>query len=216
MGRLLAVVLPLALGAAVSPTLLGMQLVVLSRRVEPLKRAWAVAVGAAVVLAGYAAVAVLLARSTGGPHSPSEAGAIVKLVAAVLLLVLGIRALRATPKPAKPEHAAPHPEGRAFAIGAGLMLTNFSSIVLFLPAMHAIGIAKVGLADQLIAFVLLYAITLAPAYGPPLVVSLMGPSAKQALDNLNRFFVDHRRTISAVICFGFAALLAFAGLKVLL
>ena len=216
MGRLLAIVLPLALGAAVSPTILGVQLVTLSRRLQPLQRAWAVAAGAAVMLAGYAAFALLLARSTGGPHSPSEAGAIVKLVAAVLLVVLGVRALREPPEPAKPEHAASHPEGRAFAIGVGLMLTNFSSIVLFLPAMHAIGIAKVGLADQVIAFVLLYAITLLPAYGPPLVVSLLGPSAKQVLDHLNRFFVEHRRTISAVICFGFAALLTFAGLKVLL
>jgi Sap, sulfolipid-1-addressing protein len=216
MGRLLAIVLPLALGAAMSPTLLGVQLVTLSRRVQPLQRAWAVAAGAAFVLAGYAAFAVLLARSTGGPHSPSEAGAIVKLVAAVLLVVLGIRALRETPTPAKPEHTAPHPEGRAFAIGAGLMLTNFSSIVLFLPAMHAIGVAKVGLADQVIAFALLYAITLLPVYGPPLVVRLMGPSAKQALDHLNRFFVEHRRAISAAVCFCFAALLTFAGLKVLL
>ncbi len=216
MGRLLGIVLPLAFGAAVSPTLLAMQLVMLSRKTAPLGRAWAFAAGAAVVLAAFAAVALLVARSTGGPSSPSEAGAIVKLVAAALLLVLGVRTMRRAPQPAKPEHVAARPEERAFAVGAGLMLTNFSSIVLFFPAMHAIGISKVGLAGQVVAFVLLYAITLLPAYGPPLIVTVMGSRATPLLQALDRFFADHKRGISAGICFVFALLLAVAGLKVLL
>lgn len=215
MGHLLGIVLPLALGAAVSPTVLAAQLVELSRKTLAIKRAWAVAAGCAAVLAGFSVVALLVARSTGGSGSPSEAGAIVKLTAAVLLVVLGVRNLRRPPRPPKPEHTEHHPLRRAFALGAGLMLTNFSSIVLFFPAMHEIGISSAGLDSKLIAFLLLYSITLMPAIGPPIAVTLLGSRSIPLLERLNRFFADHRRGIAAGLCFVFAALLSFAGIRAL-
>jgi Sap, sulfolipid-1-addressing protein len=216
MGSLLGLVIPLALGAAVSPTLFAVQLVTLSRRTAPLARAWAVAAGAALVLAGFTAAALLLARSTGGSHGRSAAGAVVKLAAAAVLVVLGARTLLRGPQPAKPERVGPHPGRQSFAIGAGLMLTNFSTIALFFPAMHAIGIARVPVDGKVAAFVLLYVITLLPVLLPPTAVTLLGPRATPALHALNRFFVAHHRAVDAGICFVFAALLGFAGIHALL
>ncbi len=216
MAGLLGIVLPLALAAAISPTTLAVELVTLSRKSEAIRRAWAVAAGSALVLAGFAVLALILAKSTGGSHSPSEAGAIVKLVAAALLLALGVRALRAPPRAPKPERVGAHPLRGALLLGIGLMLTNFSSIVLFFPAMHEIGISDAGLGAQIVAFVLLYAITLAPAYGPPLLIVMLGPRADPLLQRLNGFFTTHRKGIGAGLCFAFALLLAVAGLKVLL
>lgn len=216
MASLLGIVVPLALGAAVSPTVLALQLVTLSRKTAPLARAWAIAGGCAAVLAVFAALALGLAQSTGGTKSPSEASAIVKLVAAALLLALAVRSLRAPPKPPKPERAGAHPLRRAFVLGLAMMLTNFSSIVLFFPAMHEIATSDAGLAAQLVAFALLYAITLVTAFGPPLVVTLLGPRATPALARLNAFFTAHRRGIGAGLCLAFAVLLTVAGLKALL
>lgn len=215
MARLLGIVIPLALGAAVSPTVLAMQLVTLSRKTAPVARAWAVAGGCALVLALFSVLALLLARSTGGSHSPSEAGAIVKLVAAVLLVAIAVRELRAPPPPPKPEHAGAHPLRRSFALGVGLMLTNFSTIVLFFPAVHEIAISSAGLTAQLTAFVLLYVITLLTAYGPPLLVSLLGRRATPMLERLNSFFNTHQRGIGAGLCLVFAVLLTVAGVKAL-
>ncbi len=214
MGSLLGLVLPLAIGAAVSPTVLALQLVTLSRKTRALARSWSVAAGCAAVLAGFGVVALLLARSTGGSSSPSEAGAIVKLVAAGLLVVLGARQLRAPPRAPAPEHPGAHPLRQAFLLGAGLMLTNFSSIVLFFPAVHEIGIAHVAIAGKVAAFALVYLITLLPALGPPLAVGLMGERATPLLNRLNRLFTDHRRGIGAGLCFVFAVVLAVAGLRV--
>lgn len=216
MGSLLGLVLPLAAGAAVSPTLLALQLVTLSRKTSPVARAWAVAAGSAAVLAGFSVAALLLAKSTGGSKSPSEAGAIVKLAAAALLVALGTRALLGKPRPARPERVGPHPIRQAVLLGGLLMLTNFSTIALFFPAIHAIGISRVAVADKLIAFGLLYVITLLPVLVPPLAGTLLGPRATPALHALNRFFVRHSRAIDAGICFVFAALLAIAGLDALL
>ncbi len=215
MARLLALVLPLALGAAVSPTLLAVQLVTLSRRTAPLARAWAVAAGAALVLAGFSVAALLLAKSAGGSHSRSEAGAIVKLAAASVLVALGARTLLQAPRPPKPERVGPHPRRQAVAIGAGLMLTNFSTIALFFPAMHAIGISQVTVADKAVAFALVYIVVLLPVVVPPLAVTLLGQRATPALHALNRFFVAHHQAIGAGICFVFAALLCAAGLHAL-
>jgi hypothetical protein len=213
MGTLLGIVLPLGVGAAVSPAALTVQLLTLSRKQSPLARAWTLTAGFALMLAIYAALAFALAKSTGGSHSSSEAGAIVKLIAAALLAGLGVRTLRKAPAPAKPEHVGSHPLRSAFLLGVLLMATNFSSIVLFFPAVHAIGVAKVSVSGKVLAFVLLYALTLVPAAGPPLAVTMLGSRATPILERLNRFFTTHRRGIAVGICFAFALLLALAGVK---
>ncbi len=136
MGRLLGIVLPLALGAAVSPTLLAVQLLTLSRKTAPVGRGWAFAAGCAAVLAALSVLALLVSRSTGGSHSSSDAGAIVKLAAAGLLAVLGVRNLRRPPQPPRPERTGLHPPRRAFALGVGLMLVNFSTLAPYFPAAH--------------------------------------------------------------------------------
>ncbi len=216
MGSLLAIVLPLACGAAVSPTVLALQLLTLSRRTAPVARAWAVAAGCALVLAGLSVAALLLAHGSGGSDSPSEAGGIVKLVAALLLLGLGVRQLRTPPRTdPRPEHAGAHPLRQSFGLRAAMMLSNFSTIVLYFPAVHAIGIDDADAGAKAVAFVLLYAITLLPAVGPPLVVTLLGPRATPALQRLNGFFTAHRRGIGAGICFAFALLLGATGLHAL-
>jgi hypothetical protein len=208
-GHLLGVVLPLAFGAAVSPTVLAVQLVMLSGRQAPLARAWAVATGCLLVLAMFGVIALLVAGAT--KSHKSDAGAIVKLIAAGLLLVLGVRGLLRPPQPPKPHRDSAHPVRGAFLLGIGLMLTNFSSILLFFPAMHEIGIATVAFGDKAVAAALLFVIALLPATGPPLVVTLMGSRATPLLERLNRFFTDHRREIAAGLCFLFAALLTAAG-----
>lgn len=214
MGNLLAIVIPLACGAAVSPTILALQLLTLSRRDAPLARSWAVAAGCALVLAGLSVLALALARSTGGSDSPSEAGGIVKLVAAALLVAVGVRQLRRPPAAAgPPRRESRHPLRQSLALGAAMMASNFSTVVLYFPAMHAIGIADAVAGAKVAAFLLLFAITLLPALGPPLVVTLMGARATPALERLNGFFTVHRRGIGAAICFAFAVLLAVAGLR---
>lgn len=216
MGSLLGLVVPLALGAAFSPTLLGIQLVTLSRRTAPLARSWAVAAGSAVVLALFSVLALLLAGGARHGHGRSLTGGVVKLTAAIILVGLGIQALRAAPRPPRPERIGPHPLLQAAAIGAVLMLLNFSTLALFFPAMHAIGLSRVPLDEKVIAFALVYTITLLPVLGPPVAVSLLGSRATPALHGLNRFFVAHHRAISAGICFAFAVILGTTGLHSLL
>jgi threonine/homoserine/homoserine lactone efflux protein len=216
-GHLLGIVLPLALGAAITPTIVGVQVVTLSAPRSPLKRAWLLAAGCAVVLIVESAVALALAGGTGWSDGSSTPGAIVKLVAAALLVLLGVRTLRRRGKREAPAKRADEPRlGRSFALGAGLMATNFSSLILYFPAMHEIGSSDAGATAQIVAFVLVFAITMLPAVGPPLVVGLLGERARPPLERLNRAFTEHRDQIGAAVCFVFAALLTAFALSALL
>ena len=219
MGHLLGIVLPLALGAALTPTIVGVQVVTLTAPGRPQERAWVLAAGCALVLLIESAFALALAGRTGWSDGSSTPGAIVKLVAAALLVLLGVRQLH---KRHAESRSAPRPRNdeprlrRSFAFGAGLMATNFSSLILYFPAMHEIGSSDAGTVAQVVAFVLLYAITMLPAVGPPLVIGLLGERAKPPLERLNRLFTEHRDAIGATVCFGFAALLTAFALGALL
>lgn len=219
MGHLLGIVLPLAVGAALTPTIVGVQIVTLSAPQAPLTRAWFLAAGCGVVLLLESALALALAGGTGWSDGSETPGAVVKLVAAALLVLLGARQLHKRGKgerAASPRRADGPRLGRAFAVGAGLMATNFSSLILYFPAVHEIGSSDAGTTAQLVAIVLLFAITMLPAVGPPLVVGLLGERARPPLERLNRIFTEHRDAIGAAVCFGFAALLVVFALNALL
>ncbi len=70
MAGLFGIVVPLALAAAVSPTTLAVELLTLSRKTDALARAWAVAAGSALVLAGFAARASPEIARDHAPLSP--------------------------------------------------------------------------------------------------------------------------------------------------
>lgn len=216
MGDPLGIAIPLAAGAAISPTTLTVQLLTLSRHTAPLARAWAIAAGYVVVLGIELFVAFGLAASTGGSDTPSETGAAIKLACAAVLVWLGVRALRAPAKPPKPEPETTEPKlGRYFAIGFVLMAVNVTSAVLYLPAMHDVGTADIDGAAKAGAAALVLAIAAIPAVAPPLAVTLLGARAQRALDRLSAFAGVHRQAINAGICFAFAAFLAAVALPVL-
>ena len=92
MGNLVVAVLPLALGAAVSPTLLALQLLVLSGGGHRLARAWALAAGSALVLAAFSVLcltALARVRPSHGHRSMTDAAVLIG--SGVLLGVLALR-----------------------------------------------------------------------------------------------------------------------------
>ena len=138
-------------------------------------------------------------------------------LAAAVLLARGRRAPAAQGAAAvqKPEHESRHPLRQSAALGAAMMVSNFSTIVLYFPAVHAIGISDAAVDAKVRRVRAAVRDHAAPAVGPPLVVTLMGARATPALQRLNGFFTAHRRGIGATICFVFAVLLAVTGLHAL-
>lgn len=232
MGSLLARVLPLAFGAAFSPTLLTLQVLILAGKRRPLARAWVTAAGCLLDLAAFTALGFLLMRQIPAPGSgaatataavphTSPVSAVIKLTVALVLVVLGVRQVvkRDGAADAHRSNTSTRLEtaGLGFFLGAGVvaMALNVTTLVLYIPAVHDIVESAVDVAAKAVVVAILVAITLLPVVLPPLGISLMGARAQPALDFLNGFAGRHMRAINASICFVFAVLLAWQGLRAL-
>ncbi len=220
MAALLVSVLPLALGAAVSPTLLALQLLVLTGASKPLARAWALAAGSALVLAAFALLGLTLLnhlRPAEHDHH-SVRGAVILFIAAGLLAALAVRSLRRRPMPADKHtsrtagllETAP----TYWFVGAGAigMVLNFSTLLLFLPALHEITRSAADVPAKSVAFALLYVITLLPVLAPVGLVTVLGERATPALHATRTFVAGHSRQIGIVIELVFAAYLTVKGI----
>jgi hypothetical protein len=220
MSALLVSVLPLAVGAAISPTLLALQLLVLTGPSKPLGRAWALAAGSAVVLALFSllGLTVLNHLHPAEHHHRSLRGAVIMFVAAGLLVVLAIRTIRRRPLPAD-QHTSrtasrlqTAPTYWFFGVGAVGMALNFSTLVLFLPALHEITRSTASVLARSVAFAMLFVITLTPVIGPALAVTVLGSRAAPALDATHRFVTKHSRQIGITIEVVFAVYLVVKGI----
>lgn len=216
MGATLSIVLPLALGAAISPTLLTLQLLTLSGAREQVKRAWALCAGSGVVLAAYMLLLATLARGlTLASADQSVTERVVKLIAAALLLLLGLRSLRHRHDPPKPPPKRLHDAGAPtfFGIGAGAMAGNFSSLVLVLPATHITVSSDLPPNQKTALLVMVFVITMLPVLLPVLSVSLLGKKADPVLGRMNHYAVTYQHQINAGIAFFFTALLVYSAIK---
>ncbi len=220
MAALLASVLPLAIGAAVSPTLVALQLLVLTGPTKPIARAWALALGSALVLAAFSLLGLTVLdhlHPVGHGHH-SVRGAAIMFVAAGLLALLAVRSMARRPTSAEQQtsHTADRLAGAptAWFVGVGAlgMVVNFSTLLLFLPALHEITRSSVDLAGRSVAFALLFVITLLPVLLPVGLVTVMGPRADPVLATTHRFVSKHARSIGIVIEVVFAAYLVVRGL----
>ena len=220
LGELLTKVVPLALGAALSPVVLTLQVLTLAKNRFPLRRTWAVAAGCTVVAAGWAMVALVAINQTPEANSghPDATSGVIAVVFALLLVGLGVHALtnRDANEDPKPGGDDTRPRTLAFfAFGLVAMVTNFTSFVLFFPAVHAIAVSDASGSANTIALVILMALTLVTAYAPPLAATILGARAQAGLDRLSGLVTRHRATINATICFVFAVYLAVRGIDIL-
>ena len=219
MAALLASVLPLAIGAAISPTLLALQLMVLTGATKPRARAWALAAGSALTLAGFSVLG-LTALNHLRPHEHghhSLRGAVIMFVAVGLLAALAVRSLLKRPTPA--EQQTSRTAGRLqdaptvgfVAVGALGMVVNFSTLVLYLPALHEITRSSVGLVGRSTAFAVLFLVTLLPVLAPVGLVTILGTRADPVLGATHAFVTRHTRQIGIVIEVVFALYLVAKG-----
>lgn len=218
LSEVLRSVLPLAVGAAVSPVILLLQMVVLTDGEARLRRAWMVTAGAATSLIAWGVAGWLLIDRLPTPRrGPDATAAAVDLVLALVLVALGLRALTQRHDPAPTP--SPGTSGRAsslgvaYGLGVVAMATNVTTIVLFLPAVRDIARADLVVADTAVALGVLLTIILAPALLPVLAVSIGGAAGRRALDRLGAFTSAHHATIAAVVSFGFALYLGLQGLR---
>lgn len=207
MGEAIATVLPYAVGAAVSPLLLTVEVLILAGAFKPRSRAWVYAAGALVVaILITTAIAFIfrqVAPGTSGP-SPLERG--VEVTAGIVLAIMAIRSflpvhVEGEGKPSRLHEWMQHGRtGTFFIVGMIMMATNGSSIVIMIPGIHAVEALRPGFAEGTVALVILIAFVMLPAVVPVGLATAFGSRSDAFLHALNAFVTKHLRTITGVLC----------------
>ena len=189
----------LGIAAAFTPTLLALQVLIVAG--DPWRRrAGAVAVGgsSAFILVG----ALLLLGFAQLPTVPlgaaSTTGAVLWIVAGVVLLVTAVVLLR--PHPHMEEKVDADIRGylaRAstwvfFGIAFALSIKDVSSFVVLAPALHDIAVAPEDVLVKGALVVLLYALALSPVLAPPAFRLLFGHRADEGLRRVYTFTMAHQ------------------------
>jgi hypothetical protein len=220
-GELLSHVLPLAVGAAISPTVLAVALLILSSPRRPVARGVAFVAGVAVVLVGLSVVGLRLPQHVGRP-SPLrlEVTRTIDLVVGVLLLILAAATLlrmltRDQAAPSADDTAASTAGhdglGSAALLGAAMMISNFSTILLYLPAMHEIVRAHASDADKAVTLVIVVLITSLPATLPLLVRVVAPGPAERSFAAMHAWVARHSAQVALAVGLVFGLWLVWKG-----
>ena len=211
-------ILPLALGAAVSPLVVAGEIYCISEPEAGLRRGWLFTAGSALVVGIWLAIGLAMGHAL--PTRPDGADAIsvaLRLAMGLVMLVLGIQLLLHPPRGATaPSGPGPkRPELRAFALGVGVMAQNMSSLVLFFPAVADITRAGKASGGEAMPLTVLVLLTLSPCLVPPLLVSLGGQGGRTLLDRFNRWLKPKQWALGLMVFFGMAAYLLISGIQAL-
>lgn len=209
--------LPLAIGGAMSPMVLILQLMLLSREKTSLARSWLYVGGNLLVVIAWAVAGRSLGRHLLVSAVSSDPDlAYVEAALSLILLSLAIRTIRSSPSTVMHQSQPANVTLQsAFGLGILTMAVNLTTLVLFLPAAQDVG--RSGLAPELglLAFVLLVMITLVPAWAPPLLVMVSGDKGVRALKRLQGFVTRHHRGINFSVELVFSVVLAVRGFSAL-
>lgn len=222
MDQLLVAVVPLALGAAVSPTLLALQLLVLSGPTHRLARAWSLTLGAALVLGAFSLLCTTALQRVRPHHAHRSAtDAAVLIASGVLLGALAIRSRIRRPTPGE-NHTSKTAERLTTAatpwfigVGALGMVVNFSTLLLVLPAIHEITRSSATTPAKVAVFTIMYVVVLLPVLVPVVFASVLGRRADGLLDATHQWVGRNSRTIGTVIEAIFAVYLLVKGVRAL-
>jgi len=221
MGSTFAKVLPLALGAAVSPVILLLQVATLASPRFPVRRATIVLGATAFVVAVVmAAVVATDHQAATVPKADPIVGGWIKVALAIVLLAGAVRvALAPAPEEKSPSEAdladARVHGGRYFLLGVGAMVTNITTIVLLVPATRDAATADLASSDRLVVLVAVFVITLFPAYAPLLVLAAMGRRGPAVLAAMSVWLRTHHKAVTIVVALGFSVYLGITGLVAL-
>ena len=206
MWTILGQIWPLALGAALTPTLFALQVLVVSGP-HWHSRAWAVILGSGGVFAVFFALVLggLSQLPDAGKGTDSRSVYIVEVVAGVVLVVLAVWMLRPHPQAdqrmeQKVRSHADHASPLVFAgLAAYMSLTDFSTFVFLLPALHAVTRSVVAVPEKAVVVACLFVCVLIPVLVPALTVRLVGDRGVRALNRVYNLLMGHQIQVMGVV-----------------
>lgn len=201
-------IMPYALGAAVSPLLLVTSILILSQPKRPKQQCFVFSLGALVMITTIALLLFFVMHVRAQASDPTMTADIVHIVAGIALLALAAHSWHKGSAANKPARVSSHASyAKAFVLGLALMLGNFTTIIMFIPA--GVELQASGDAVRSAGLVLMVLFAMLPIWLPLLLVTAMGKRGEKLLGALSSFMAKHGHEVTA----GFVGLI---GLYVLL
>lgn len=218
MDSLLIGTLPFAAGAAVSPTVLTVVILILASGEHARRRAWLFAAGGTAFIAVFIAICrTLLTQVAGSGNAPDPIDRIIEGVLALALVVLALvpwlRRREPRSGPGRIQRLLSSDRSSVYlGLGVAAMALNGSTLLIVLAGSHHITMTDAATDAKVLAALILLIGAVLPLVIPPLIVSIGGHRTDGFLHRLNTFTTAHQRTINTVILSLLAALLAYKAL----
>ena len=220
--NILAQIIPLSWAAAVSPTVLSVFLVMMSMSDNPKISGLSFYLGALCVLLVTVFLGILLGNTlTNSGHSDPGTVAAIDLFLGAILVLLGIRSAffkESRNRGALMKYLQIDSDvssfakfRRYFSIGLLTFLINFSTAIFVLAAGREIGLAKLGIVNDLGAIVVLALISLIVVEVPLIFFLVLPDTAEKITEPLNQWISTHSNYVMAVFCFAIGFLVIYNG-----
>lgn len=217
---LLSQILPLALGAAVSPTALMGIILLLSISKKPKLQGFGYYIGAILLIIIVVFLGITLgAGITSATSQPNPILAGIDIVIGILLLILGIRRI------SQPQKSPTNRFGgggksssgvgmfvKGFSFGFIMFLINFSTTILVLEAGKIIGSSPADLFGKSMVIIILTIITLLVCEVPLLIYLLFPQKANNVLSKVDEWMQKNGHYLMAAVIIAIGAYLVYIGL----
>jgi hypothetical protein len=217
---LITQIIPLALGAAVSPTALMGIILLLSISKRPKIQGLGYYIGSVILILLVILLGILLGVGiTSASTKPNPLLSWIDVLLGIFLLLLGFRRIFKTQKSQKKFFQGSNKqtskilmflEGLSF--GFGMFLINFSTTIIVLEAGKVIGTSSVDLIGKLITITILTVITLTVCEVPLLMYVLFPEKANNILFKVNKWMQRNGHYLMGVVILVIGIYLTWMGL----
>jgi hypothetical protein len=210
-------VIPLGIGAAFTPSLLALSILVTGQE-QWRKRATALAAGCALAFGLFGVLIIFGFRKLPLPEVDGSDwfGALVRLLVAAVLAVSAVYLF--VPHPRVQQRVEARIQSYVqnsslmmmFAIAFLLSIKDVSSFVMLVPALHDIAVCP-NVFEAGLALVVLYSLALSPVLVPIAVRLFFDKGSQDPMQKLYRFTMDHQFQIVGFVAVILSAYLAVTG-----
>lgn len=218
MDSLLGLLLPLGIGAAISPIPTTICIMLLSTR-KPLTNAVAFLIGysAVLVAVGIFSLAFFGAGTTEHTERSSDIKNTIDVMFGGIFLVLALKIGLKAPDPNDPPPGwiaaiSTMGVGKALLFGMVMMATNFSSLPLYISGLKEIITADIGVADSILALALFILLIEVELLIPTVAYALAPRRAGAVLGATRQWLEKNNRVINIFVFVVFGGLLLVKGI----
>jgi hypothetical protein len=220
MGTVIADILPLAVGVALSPIpIIAVILMLFSKNARSTSMGFLVGwfLGVTIVATAIVFIANPTQQATGGETSPMSA--IVHILLGVLLLAAAYRNWKKRPKPGEqvdmPKWMSSIDSmsaGKALGLGALLSGVNPKNLALIIAAGVAIAAAELTTSQTIVALVIFILVACVSVAAPVIVYLVMGSKAESMLNTWKAWLTQNNATVMTILLLVFGVIVLSKGL----